>query len=229
MTRCRGVRSRPGDPDRHQKCTGPERHRVTPLSTTGRYSTDPGHDPPDAGRFSHASETMCAYVAGATAGHDGDRPGGAEPVGPGPPVRPSPSDPDGTTGTCRAAGPRYDGPGGRRHVAGGRTPFGGTGLGSPGDALRPRPPRRGPGRVPRHAGARRGSRPRLLRGPRRGPRHRLGGTVEHGDTTAPHDIRACRTDGTKRRRGDGGRRARHGGTKRVALRELVPALGPTKR
>jgi murein DD-endopeptidase MepM/ murein hydrolase activator NlpD len=58
---------------------------VTPLSTTGRYSTDPGHDPPDAGRFSHASETMSAYVAGVAAGIDGHRgvaPGPAGPPGP---------------------------------------------------------------------------------------------------------------------------------------------------
>src|SRR5690348_18473030 len=84
MTGCRGVRSRPGDPDRHGKCTGPGRCRVTPLSTTGRWSTDPGHDPSDAGPFSHASETMCAYVAGVAVGNDGDRAGCADPLSPGP-------------------------------------------------------------------------------------------------------------------------------------------------
>lgn len=44
------MRSRPGDPDRHKKCTGPAERRVTALSTTGRYSTDPVHDPRGPGR-----------------------------------------------------------------------------------------------------------------------------------------------------------------------------------
>lgn len=39
------MRSRPGDPDRHRKCTGRPECRVTALSTTGRLSTDPVHDP----------------------------------------------------------------------------------------------------------------------------------------------------------------------------------------
>lgn len=51
----RGVRSRPGDPDRHQKCTGRAMHRatrtisrpagVTPLSTIGPSSTAFDQDP----------------------------------------------------------------------------------------------------------------------------------------------------------------------------------------
>ncbi len=82
MRRRRGVRSRPGDPDRHQKCTGPPNRsatliglptghgslrgaaeggaeadsptRVTRLSTTGRYSTDPLHDPLGTGPPVHS-------------------------------------------------------------------------------------------------------------------------------------------------------------------------------
>lgn len=43
------MRSRPGDPDRQKKCTGPAGCRVTAMSTTARSSTDPGHDPCGSG------------------------------------------------------------------------------------------------------------------------------------------------------------------------------------
>lgn len=44
------MRSRPGDPDRHKKCTGLVGCRVTAMSTTVRSSTDPDHDPRAAAR-----------------------------------------------------------------------------------------------------------------------------------------------------------------------------------
>ncbi len=143
---------------------------MTPLSTTGRWSTGPRQDPPDAGPFSHASETICAYVAGVAAGNHGGRTrrvGRAGDVGhachagaiAGRPGHPDPLVPDersrasgprgGATGR-RCAGPggatgrRCAGPGGRPPLAGGYAPVGPAGLAAPGDALRSRPPGRGP-------------------------------------------------------------------------------------
>lgn len=43
------MRSRPGDPDRQKKCTGPVGCRVTAMSTTAPSSTDPDHGPPRHG------------------------------------------------------------------------------------------------------------------------------------------------------------------------------------
>ncbi len=51
----RGVRSRPGDPGRQQKCTGPRHQQVTALSTTGRPSTAPDHDQRTPARLRHSS------------------------------------------------------------------------------------------------------------------------------------------------------------------------------
>src|SRR5690348_12239380 len=62
MAWCRGVRSRPGDPDRHKKCTGPAERWVTPLPTKRQLSTDPAMIGWDTGRFSHAKGTMCTVL-----------------------------------------------------------------------------------------------------------------------------------------------------------------------
>lgn len=224
------MRSRPGRPDRHQKCTGPERHRVTPLSTTGRYSTDPGHDRPDAGRFSHASETMSAYVAGFAAGTDGDRPGIPDPVRPGPDDRP------GTTGSApipgTARGSRSDGTDRRPRMALGRTSLGRTGLGSPGDDIRPRSPGRGPRGGPGHTGTGGRTGPGVFRRPGRGARSGLGGTDGHRDAATTHDVRAGTGVGGEGRRGRDGRGSGHRGhrgTRKSPLPDVMPALGPAQR
>ncbi|CAM5689120.1 hypothetical protein SALBM135S_07405 [Streptomyces alboniger] len=44
------MRSRPGDPNRHKKCTGPAGRRVTELSTTAGYSTETDPDPSEPAR-----------------------------------------------------------------------------------------------------------------------------------------------------------------------------------
>lgn len=202
---------------------------MTPLSTTGRCSTDPSHDPPDAGRFSHASETMSAYMAGPAAGFDGDRPGIPDPVRLGTYDRTRTAGPHGTTGTFRRSGSRSGGPGCGPRVARGRTSLGPTGLGTAGDDIRPRSPGRGPHRGSRHTGTGRRTGPGVVRGQSRGTRSGLSGTDRHGHPTSAHDIRSGAGNGGEGRRSRDGRGTGHRGTRQPPLPDVMPALGPTQR
>lgn len=202
---------------------------MTPLSTTGRCSTDPGHDPPDAGRFSHASETMSAYVAGPAAGFDGDRPGIPDPVRPGTYDRTRTTGPHRTTGTFRPSGSRSSGPGRGPRLARGRTSLGRTGLGTAGDGIRPRSPGRGPHGGSRHTGTGRRTGPGVVRGQGRGTRSGLSGTDGHGHTTPAHDIRSGPGNSGEGHRSRGGRGTGHRGTRQLPLPDIVPALGLAQR
>lgn len=132
---CRGVRSRPGDPDRHKKCKGPAERRVTPLSPTGRLSTDSAMITRRAGRYSHASGTMPADLVCGTADDDGVC-WGAGRAG----RRAGPA----VSGHRTRTGPRRAGAGRRPGLAGGRPPRGPTRLGPTGESVRPGSPRRRP-------------------------------------------------------------------------------------
>ena len=183
---------------------------MTPISTTGQYSTAPPRRPRIGPSSRHASEPRSVLDRGATTDSDTD-------------------DVDGT-GSTRTR-PAHIGcpahPHDRPHLARGHPSPGPTGLGTTSDALREGPPRRGPGSNRGRPGAGGGTGPGALRGPGGGTGSRLGGTHGHGHPTPANNVRTGDGSGEEGHGGDSGRGGGHGGTRRQPLPDDVPALGPT--
>lgn len=132
---------------------------MTPISTTGQYSTGPPIPPGIAAGSAHASETRSATCGpGPVAAPDADADSDADGVD-GAGSRGAPADRTVTRGGRPAH--THD----RPHLAGGNTSVGPACLGTAPDALRQGPPGRGPGGGPGRPGSRGGRRPGALRRP----------------------------------------------------------------
>jgi hypothetical protein len=239
MGRWRGVRSRPGDPDRHKKCTGPSHLRVTGLSTTGQYSTDPAHDqrgvavPGDGVRHDLQPHQPPFAVPASARSRPSTCPQAR--------LRPRPH-----AGRHTRRRTALDSPVRRRRrrtararrspgaverrgrlpvLAGGLTSDRATRLGASGHRVRSRSSRRGSRRARRRGRTGRRCGPGLLRGPGGGARGGLDHTAGHRGPTPADHIRTGGTAGRQgrpRRRGTGGG---HAGRRPVPLPDDLPPLG----
>lgn len=113
----------------------------------------------------------------------------------------------------------------RPGLAGGAAPGRSAGVGTARDAVRPRPPGRGPRRRPRHSRPSRSSRPGLLHRHGGGARRPLDHPARHRTATAADHLRTGHRGCRRRRRGEGGPSRGSAGTGTVPLRGRLPALG----